>query len=215
MSNERHLLVRAWITEYEAGATIKQVAAGSGLSRETIRKALVAAGVEMRTVHVGPGTEKRCTVCGEVKPISEFPRKAGKVHVRGQCNRCRVAKMSLRQQQRRRTDPEWRDRKNAAQREARRKRPAPARDRTPGTPDWARMQLQHAVRMGRIHKPDACERCGEMQPRERLHGHHWHGDYANRPLEVQWLCTLCHGEAHRIHKLTPERHVRPEEMKAA
>lgn len=50
----------------------------------------------------------------------------------------------------------------------------------------------HAVRDGRLIKPDACEACG-IKPK-RLHGHH--DDYAY-PLVVRWLCPGCHSKWHK------------------
>lgn len=57
----------------------------------------------------------------------------------------------------------------------------------------ANLLLLRAVRSGRIVKPLECSRCGEIPPRRQLHGHH--EDYA-RPLEVEWVCTKCHGLEH-------------------
>jgi hypothetical protein len=54
----------------------------------------------------------------------------------------------------------------------------------------ARAKLRYAVWSGKIVKPAACEQCGSTG---RIHGHHH--DYS-RPLEVEWLCTACHGRAH-------------------
>lgn len=68
-------------------------------------------------------------------------------------------------------------------------------------PDWwrkydygiktqAKWKVQHAVRTGKL-KKTPCEVCGKT----RVHAHH--RDY-DRPLEVQWLCTIYHGEAHHV-----------------
>jgi hypothetical protein len=43
----------------------------------------------------------------------------------------------------------------------------------------------------RVVKPTVCEGCGAEK---RLHGHH--EDYG-KPLEVRWLCGMCHKARHR------------------
>lgn len=65
----------------------------------------------------------------------------------------------------------------------------------------ARIAVRAAVRQGRLHKPDRCEDCGEQFEKRLLHGHH--ADY-DKPLDVEWLCSLCHGKRHRIDSLTKE-----------
>jgi hypothetical protein len=62
----------------------------------------------------------------------------------------------------------------------------------------ARNKLHHEVEAGRIIKPILCENCGTESI---LHGHHV--DY-NKPLEVKWLCSFCHGLEHRIYSETLE-----------
>ena len=61
----------------------------------------------------------------------------------------------------------------------------------------ARVIVGLAVKAGLIEKPDGCERCGTPTPKNRLHGHHHHGYEAAHILDVQWLCSICHGKAHR------------------
>lgn len=59
----------------------------------------------------------------------------------------------------------------------------------------ARSAVEAALNDGTLVKPNDCSRCHQPTPSRRLHGHHHRGyDY---PLDVQWLCTLCHGTEHR------------------
>ncbi len=58
--------------------------------------------------------------------------------------------------------------------------------------DLASRQVRNAVQAGKLKKPSACQSCGEYKP---LQGHH--ADYS-KPLEVEWLCTTCHGLRHRL-----------------
>lgn len=55
----------------------------------------------------------------------------------------------------------------------------------------ARKKLAYAVSAGHVKRADTCERCGAVGPTE---GHHH--DY-DKPLEVEWLCSRCHGETRR------------------
>lgn len=59
--------------------------------------------------------------------------------------------------------------------------------------------VHRAIKAGRLVRPDRCERCGEdpgkaKDGRPLVQAHH--EDYS-RPLEVRWLCTLCHALEHR------------------
>lgn len=55
----------------------------------------------------------------------------------------------------------------------------------------AQNQLNYAVRMGRI-KRGLCEGCGTC---ENVHAHH--DDYS-KPLDVRWLCYICHRKTHPV-----------------
>lgn len=56
----------------------------------------------------------------------------------------------------------------------------------------ARTALNHAVERGKLERPTTCPGCGAKDvPSRRMHGHH--ADYA-KPLEVEWLCSKCHGK---------------------
>jgi len=50
--------------------------------------------------------------------------------------------------------------------------------------------IGNALRSGKIKKPVSCEECACC---DTLHGHH--DDYA-KPLDVRWLCSICHAEWH-------------------
>lgn len=50
----------------------------------------------------------------------------------------------------------------------------------------------YAVESGKLHRSDACSKCGAEG---RVEGHHT--DYS-KPLDVQWLCPKCHGWERRI-----------------
>ena len=55
----------------------------------------------------------------------------------------------------------------------------------------AHVILNNRLRRGDIKKPDKCQDCGSTG---RIHGHHH--DYT-RPLDVEWLCALCHSNRHK------------------
>ena len=54
--------------------------------------------------------------------------------------------------------------------------------------------VHEAIRRGELLRPEACELCGA---RKRLSAHHH--DY-DRPLDVIFLCGLCHKAVHRMAK---------------
>ncbi|ADH03232.1 endonuclease [Bacillus phage W.Ph.] len=58
----------------------------------------------------------------------------------------------------------------------------------------ARSVVNHAVRDGKLIKPDCCDLCKTEGPVE---GHH--EDY-NKPLEVIWVCKQCHEDIHHLNE---------------
>lgn len=61
----------------------------------------------------------------------------------------------------------------------------------------ARRAVRHAIKMGRLVRPEICLKCGKnpgrgADGRQLIQGHHYKGyDY---PLDVEWLCAKCHAE---------------------
>lgn len=136
-----------------------------------------------------------CTTCGEDKPLSCFPTssKISDGH-RPKCRECDSA--AARERYRRDIEASrarsrekatasmrrHRERRNQLQREYRSKAPEKLR---------AYQLVQHAIATKQIVVPEACSSCGATD--RRLHGHH--EDYY-RPLDVEWLCTVCHKHRH-------------------
>ena len=57
----------------------------------------------------------------------------------------------------------------------------------------ARQILNRAVRRGEIVKPAVCSQCNRGGDYSRIEAHH--DDYS-RPLDVVWLCAVCHRRKH-------------------
>lgn len=57
----------------------------------------------------------------------------------------------------------------------------------------ARRMAREAVRSGKIIKPNACETCKKVMDKRKIHGHH--RDYG-KPLDVVFLCSICHAKEH-------------------
>lgn len=55
----------------------------------------------------------------------------------------------------------------------------------------AQQEIWRAVKAGKVEKPLACQGCGREA---KLHAHHT--DY-DKPLDVAWICSKCHGKRHR------------------
>jgi len=55
----------------------------------------------------------------------------------------------------------------------------------------AGVTLRRNIYSGKIKRPNECEKCGTVCVPP---GHH--ADYS-KPLEVEWLCAICHGKVHR------------------
>lgn len=136
---------------------------------------------------------KVCTGCGQELPRSEFyahPRAPD-----GLRYKCKACFTSMRRETNRRryaNDPTYRaERREAARASYRR---TGYRSPVDPTKRSARVTLQNAVREGRLTPSDGCEDCGHDFSEFRREAHH--EDYS-KPLDVAWLCSLCHGKRHR------------------
>lgn len=136
---------------------------------------------------------KPCIECGRELPKSEFYQHA--MMDDGHLNKC---KGCVREYQRQRhhekmQDPEWRER----ERERSREKFARLGDtwaKTDPVKKAANTAVGSAVKRGDLIPADACEDCGHDFSEFRREAHH--EDY-DKPLDVEWLCSLCHGKRHR------------------
>lgn len=126
---------------------------------------------------------KECGLCHEVKPLATgfYKHKGARDGYRGYCRKCHMKRLAETR------DPDKKRISDNRAHAARRKRDA---DRV-----RARAAVYRAVQSGRLTRPGVCEVCGGT---DRIHGHH--ADYS-RPLDVEWLCWVCH---HRVHGMMGE-----------
>lgn len=119
----------------------------------------------------GRDREKRCPRCGETKPLDAFgvDRHKKDGH-QGHCKSCRNRTHREDQPRRQQVKNRWRERH-------------PERH-------YAHRIVEWAIESGKLVRPDACEACGNAG---RVQGHH--EDYS-KPLEVRWLCSVCHKGEH-------------------
>lgn len=116
-------------------------------------------------------TERICSVCGRSLPLEQFPPEAGRnLGRKYQCFDCERE----------------RQRKSFHKRFARGHR----YKRDPKKKS-AQEAFHTALRNGTVQRPQRCQDCGKLEL--RLHGHH--ADY-DKPLQVEWLCSRCHGRRH-------------------
>lgn len=147
--------------------------------------------------------ERQCSQCGVVKPLEEFyPIRRGSPKRRRNCKTCCAVTLKAGRdkdlQQRRYESWKVRNarrvkgykrkytethRLDTAQRTVRWRKANPEKTR-------AHRAVQNALRSGKLRRPARCRQCNS---RGTLHGHH--ADYS-RPLEVLWLCELCHRKVH-------------------
>ncbi len=126
--------------------------------------------------------EKKCSRCKEVRPITDFWK--NKTKNDGYNYVCRICYRDTDRKRYYKDVKQSRKAKNEMSRKMAEKYPDRFR---------ARRLLRYAVKIGSIEK-FPCEVC----EKEKSEGHH--DDYG-KPLEVKWLCSMCHSDLHRIKKL--------------
>ena len=133
--------------------------------------------------------DKQCRGCRETKPTEEFYRHPQMGD--GYLNHCKECKRSYakRRHYEMMLDPVSREKERV------RGRSRPHKNAPYGLRRKARTAARVAVVSGRLTPADRCEDCGHDFRHHRREGHH--ADYS-KPLEVDWLCSLCHGKRHRI-----------------
>ncbi len=137
---------------------------------------------------------KKCFKCGETKDLCEFYRhKEMADGYLGKCKDC--AKMDVLTHRNQNLDCiRAYDRERGKLSHRRRANTARTRKRRKENPSSyaAQTLLGNAVRSGRVVKSKTCTNCGGDG---RINGHH--RDYC-KPLDVMWLCTVCHHKQHKL-----------------
>lgn len=119
---------------------------------------------------------KKCSDCHEVKPLTDFYRQSDRAdNLRSDCKACHRARNRKNVQAR---WPDYRKKRMVA----RHARPDKTR---------ARQAVANHIRLGNIVRPDECSKC-QKECKPEAH----HADYSKK-LDIEWLCTTCHGEWHQ------------------
>jgi hypothetical protein len=129
---------------------------------------------------------KCCTRCGEEKPLEQFyANRRSRDGKQSACKPCMKAAKNA-------WEKRNRDKVNARKRRYYQRRPEVVRRHvdkwTAKYPErrQAAIHVMHALRDGKLKRGSRCERCAREG---RIEGHH--RDYS-KPLEVEWLCPVCH-----------------------
>jgi hypothetical protein len=134
-----------------------------------------------------------CRVCHKSKPLVEMSKdRCRRLGCSAICNPC----MRNAQNTRRAKNVDQCRRKERERRAASKQKKYAYDER-----GRARKKVLAAINSGKIVKPSYCSRC--LMPTEsyRLHAHH--ADYS-KPLEIVWICSICHGIEHRRGKPNAE-----------
>jgi len=133
---------------------------------------------------------KKCKECGELKELDEFYNSWATKDRRG--SKCKECLKKYANKHRAENIESARDYDNERSRLPHRKalNKSVVTNYRKNNPEryYAHNAVNNAVRDNRLKKPNYCTRCGKGGI---IHGHHH--DYS-KPLEVEWLCVVCHSQ---------------------
>ena len=155
---------------------------------------------------------KECKTCKELKPYTEYYKHSKMSD--GHLNICKICKREqqsiirnnnleyYKEYDRNRPNKEERCKKTAEYHQTEKgkvvRRKSSVKYRTQYPIKYkATNAVNNAIRDGLLIKPNKCECCNNEFISHNIHGHHT--DYA-KPLEVIWLCNLCHVDWHLNNK---------------
>jgi hypothetical protein len=157
------------------------------------------------TEKTGVVMEKKCSMCGEVKPFHEFsPGQRMASGLRSSCRACNCKRQKeLRSKNRahvnqlaretytrnRSSHPDrnrsWREKNKEGRAEY-------SQSYFSNNPEKRAAHIAVWTNIKKLNRPSECSRCHKSGV--KVEGHH--PDYS-RPLEVEWLCRACHALIHR------------------
>lgn len=144
---------------------------------------------------VGGVQEAQCTTCKQWFDFTNFYKsKRGSLGIKSECKKCHcLTNMATRDLAKHRaTNREWMRSSGYQQRpEVRARDLERSRVKNCTIHAKARALANRAVELGFLTRPELCPQCGRDG---KIHAHH--EDYT-KPLDVEWLCTVCHGERHQ------------------
>lgn len=137
--------------------------------------------------------KKYCPRCGEEKDLTEFH--VNRSSKDGRYSICKACILPLARERMRRLEVRARENtRYAASAELRAKKQGRrmAQYHQDPTKYISRAQAQNAMVAGKLVAPQTCEMCGGPGLFEKHHD-----DYS-KPLEVRWLCRVCHHKLSRV-----------------
>jgi hypothetical protein len=137
-------------------------------------------------------TTQTCICCGEVKPLSEYykHRMMANGHL-GRCKAChRAAMRGLRASNPEKYRSYDRERSKLPSRKLAHSKRIKARRARDKASTKAYKMVSRGILSGKLQRPDHCQRC-MVSCIPQAH----HDDYG-KPLDVMWLCPVCHAGRH-------------------